>query len=43
MLRVGMGAKRYFSEKAKRKGIAIGINYQAGVSLGLLKPYYLDF
>lgn len=43
VLRAGRGGKRYFSEKAKRKGIAIGINYEAGVSLGLLKPYYLDF
>ena len=42
VLRAGMGAKRYFSEKAKRKGIAIGINYQAGASLGLIKPYYLE-
>ncbi len=43
VIRAGRGGKRYFSEKAKRKGIAVGINYQAGASLGLLKPYYLDF
>ena len=43
VLRAGLGAKRYLSEKAKRKGIAVGINYQAGLSLGILKPYYLDF
>ncbi len=43
VIRAGRGAKRYFSEKAKRKGIAIGISYEAGLSLGLLKPYYLDF
>ena len=40
--RVGYGRKKYLSEKAKRKGVAIGLNYSAGVSLGLLKPYYLD-
>ncbi len=41
-LRVGFGETRYFSEKAKRKGLAIGITYAAGASIGLLKPYYLD-
>ena len=41
MLRVGWGAKRYFSEKAKQKGVAMGMNYSFGPSLGLLKPYYL--
>ncbi|HMQ47459.1 MAG TPA: hypothetical protein PKA00_03350 [Saprospiraceae bacterium] len=42
VLRGGFGEKRYFSEKAKRKGLAIGISYEGGPSLGLLKPYYLD-
>ncbi len=43
VLRAGRGGKRYFSEKAKRKGIAVGISYEAGLAVGLLKPYYLDF
>jgi len=42
VLRGGYGQKRYFSEKAKRKGLAIGVSYSGGVSLGLLKPYYLE-
>lgn len=42
VLRAGLGKKRYFSEKAKRKGAAIGITYEGGFSLGLLKPYYLE-
>ncbi len=42
VLRGGIGEKRYFSEKAKRKGLAIGLSYEAGASLGLLKPYYLE-
>lgn len=42
VLRAGFGEKRYFSEKAKQKGLAIGISYQAGPSLGILKPYYLE-
>jgi hypothetical protein len=42
VLRGGLGQKRYFSEKAKQKGLAIGISYEAGPSIGLLKPYYLE-
>ena len=42
VIRAGYGKKKYISEKAKRKGVAIGLNYEAGVTLGLLKPYYLD-
>lgn len=40
--RAGMGVKRYLSEKARRKGLAVGISYELGPTLGLLKPYYLD-
>lgn len=40
--RAGIGEKRYFSEKAKRKGVAVGISYEGGFSLGILKPYYLN-
>lgn len=43
VIRGGIGEKRYFSEKAKRKGLAIGVSYEAGPSLGMLKPYYLQF
>ena len=42
VIRGAMGAKRYFSEKAKHKGVAFGISYEAGATLGLLKPYYLE-
>jgi len=41
VLRSGWGFKRYYSEKAKQKGVAIGISYSIGPTLGLLKPYYL--
>jgi hypothetical protein len=40
-LRATFGEKRYLSEKARRKGLAVGISYSAGPTLGLLKPYYL--
>ncbi|MCB9282462.1 MAG: hypothetical protein H6563_00190 [Lewinellaceae bacterium] len=42
VLRAGIGEKRYFSEKAKYKGVAVGISYKGGPSLGILKPYYLE-
>ncbi len=42
-IRAGMGVKRYYSEKAKRRGVAVGVSYEAGPTLGLQKPYYLDF
>lgn len=41
-LRGGLGIKRYYSEKAKVKGVAVGISYEGGATLGLLKPYYLE-
>lgn len=41
-LRGGIGKKRFISEKAKRKGIAIGYDYNIGPSLALLKPYQLE-
>jgi hypothetical protein len=41
LLRGGWGAKKYFSEKAKSKGVAVGISYTYGPSLALVKPYYL--
>lgn len=41
MLKFGLGRKRYFTEKARRKGIAVGLDYEGGITLGLLKPYHL--
>ena len=37
-IRAGKGWKRYLSEKARRKGIAMGYSYEVGTSLALLKP-----
>ena len=42
VLRGGVGEKRYFSEKDKRRGLAVGVSYEVGPSLGFLKPYYLE-
>ncbi len=41
-LRVSYGFKRYYSEKASRNGVAIGINYSGGLTAAIMKPYYLD-
>ena len=41
ILRGGYGEKRYFSQKARTKGVAVGVTYEAGPSIGILKPYYL--
>lgn len=40
--RAGFGRKRYLSEKAKRKGIAVGYNYEVGPAIAMLKPNYLN-
>lgn len=38
----GIGEKRYFSERAEKKGLAVGMSYRIGPTLGILKPYQLD-
>ncbi len=40
-MRYSYGEKRYLSEKTRRRGLAIGLIYEGGVTLGLLKPYSL--
>lgn len=42
ILRAGKGSKRLITDKAKRKGVAIGYNYEAGPSIAILRPYYLE-
>ena len=39
--RASWGMKRYYSEKARKKGVAVGASYAFGPSLGLVKPYQL--
>jgi len=41
ILRAGKGQKVYLSEKALKRGIAVGYAFEYGANLGLLKPYYL--
>jgi len=40
-LRAGIGKKRLFSEKARKKSVVVGVTYEYGFTMGLLKPYYL--
>jgi hypothetical protein len=42
LFRGGRGVRKYYTEKAKEKGVSIGITYEYGISLGVLKPYYLE-
>jgi hypothetical protein len=41
-LRFGWGKRKYLSEKARQRGVAIGYSYEFGPTLGILKPYYLE-
>jgi hypothetical protein len=41
VLRGGLGRKYYLSEKAIKRGVALGYSFEGGVNLGILKPYYL--
>jgi len=42
VIRGGKGFKRYYSEKAKEKGVAVALTIEGGPTIGLLKPYYMD-
>ncbi len=42
VIRATLGERRYWSEKAKQRGVAVGYSYEIGPVLGLLKPYYLE-
>jgi len=41
VIRGGRGWKYFVSEKARKRGVALGYSFEGGVNLGLLKPYYL--
>ena len=41
-IKYNIGRKRYFTDKAERKGAVIGVSYSGGPTLGLVKPYLLD-
>jgi hypothetical protein len=41
--RFGYGRKKMIADKADKSGVRVSIKYLGGVSLGLLKPYYLEY
>ena len=41
-LQAGIGMKKIFAEKAEKSGVEASFVYLGGVTLGLLKPYYLN-
>ena len=40
--RYSYGEKKFLSEKTRRKGLAVGIIYEGGATIGLSKPYTLQ-
>lgn len=41
-VRVAMGSMRTLADKAEKNGVRVSLSYMGGISLGLLKPYYLN-
>lgn len=42
ILRAGYGYRKNIADKAEKNGVRFSITYLGGISLGLLKPYYLN-
>ena len=42
VLRGGVGMKRYYTEKASKNGVALAMNYSAGLTMAMMLPYYLE-
>lgn len=42
VIRAGKGVRKLITDKARRRGVAIGYDYEAGPSIALMKPYYLE-
>jgi hypothetical protein len=41
-LKFGYGQQYLFGQKGNKNGVAVTGNYEGGISLGLLRPYYLE-
>ena len=42
LLRAAFGYKQTIAEKANKSGVRLSVVYMGGISLGFLKPYYLE-
>lgn len=40
-LKFGKGIKKYWSDKAAKKGVMVGYLLEGGLTLGILQPYYI--
>lgn len=40
-VKAGKGLKKYWSDKASKRGVMVGYIIEGGVTLGILQPYYL--
>jgi hypothetical protein len=41
-LRFAFGYKKVIADKAEKNGVRVSLSYMGGLSLGILKPYYLN-
>lgn len=41
-LRAGYGFRKNIADKAEKNGVRVSLSYLGGITIGLLKPYYLD-
>ena len=41
-LQLGFGMQRILGQKGNKNGVAVSVIYKGGISLGLLRPYYID-
>lgn len=40
-IKAGKGIKRYWSDKATKKGVMVGYLLEGGITVGILQPYYI--
>jgi len=41
-LQLGFGAQRILGQKGNKNGVAVSVVYKGGLSVGLLRPYYIE-
>lgn len=41
-IKAGRGTKKLVSDKARRRGVALGYNFMFGPTIAILRPYYLE-
>jgi hypothetical protein len=41
-LKIGFGQQYLFGQKGNKNGVAVTGSYQGGISLGMLRPYYIE-